>query len=94
MSIIFNNGHLKVKEWIVKGELKVSIIKNNGHLKVKEWTVKGELLDTSRYVLNDIRMKSFQGSQNKTIKSTEINPVEDFAFTQCTSTILQFLIFV
>ena len=36
-------------------------------------------------------MRSFQGSQNKTVKFTEINPVEDFAFTQCTSSILQFL---
>ena len=35
---------------------------------------------------NDVRMlRSSQGSQNNTVKITEINPVEDFAFIRCTS---------
>ena len=38
-------------------------------------------------------MRSFQGLQEITVKITEINPVEDFAFTQCTSVILQFLFY-
>ena len=42
-------------------------------------------------MINDVRMRNFQGSQDRTVKITEINPVEDFAFTQCTSLILQFL---
>ena len=70
----FNNGHLK------------SIIINNGHLKVK----KMDNQRISREVINDVRMRSFQGSQDRTAKITQINRVEDFAFSPCTSLILLF----
>ena len=40
--------------------------------------------------------EKFSRVKNKTVKITEINPIEDFSFTQCTSRksfILQFFLF-
>ena len=39
-------------------------------------------------------MISFQGLKYKTVKITDINPVEDLAFTHCTAFIVQFLFVV
>ena len=60
----------------------MSIIKNNGQLKVNYF----------RHLRVSFKL-CFQESQ-KTVKITEINHVEDFAFTQYTSFLLQFILFV